>query len=100
MSSFSIWEVLFLCCFAISWPLSIIKALRTKVVMGKSPIFMILIILGYIFGIIHKSLYSNDIVIWMYVFNAVLVTIDLSLYFYYIGRNKQAMANTDKKSNL
>jgi hypothetical protein len=63
--------------------------LRTKVVIGKSPLFMSLIILGYIFGIIHKSLYSNDIVIWLYVFNAVLVSFDLALYFMYIGKNKR-----------
>ena len=91
MSGFSIWEVLFLLCFAVSWPVSIIKSLRTKMVMGKSPLFMSLVILGYIFGIIHKSLYSNDIVIWLYVFNATLVSIDLFLYFLFIGRNRREL---------
>ena len=91
MSNFSIWEVLFLLCFAVSWPVSIIKSLRTKMVMGKSPLFMSLVILGYIFGIIHKSLYSNDIVIWLYVFNATLVSIDLFLYFLFIGRNRREL---------
>ena len=42
---------------------------------------MSLIILSYIFGIIHKVLYSHDIVIWLYVFNAVLVATDVALYF-------------------
>lgn len=93
MESFSIWEVLFLLCFAVSWPVSIAKSLRTKVVIGKSPLFMSLIILGYIFGIIHKSQYSNDIVIWLYVFNAALVSIDLSLYCFYIGRNRRELMN-------
>lgn len=89
MTNFSIWEVLFLLCFAISWPVSIAKSLRTKVVIGKSPHFMSLIVLGYIFGIIHKVLYSHDIVIWLYVFNALLVTTDLVLYFVYIGQNRK-----------
>ena len=89
MTNFSIWEVLFLLCFAVSWPVSIAKSLRTKVVIGKSPLFMSLIILGYIFGIIHKALYSRDIVIWLYVFNALLVTTDLVLYFLYIGQNRR-----------
>jgi hypothetical protein len=89
MTNFSIWEVLFLLCFSVSWPVSIAKSLRTKMVIGKSPIFMSLIILGYIFGIIHKSLYSNDIVIWLYVFNAALVSFDLALYFMYIGKNRR-----------
>ena len=43
MANFSIWEVLFLLCFAVSWPVSIAKSLRTKVVIGKSPLFMSLI---------------------------------------------------------
>ncbi|MBO7652056.1 MAG: hypothetical protein J6S84_04990 [Bacteroidales bacterium] len=91
MANFSIWEVLFLLCFSVSWPVSIAKSLRTKMVIGKSPIFMSLIILGYIFGIIHKALYSNDIVIWLYVFNAALVSFDLALYYMYIGKNRREL---------
>lgn len=91
MPSFSIWEILFLLCFAVSWPISIVKSLRTKVVIGKSPLFMSLIILGYIFGIIHKLQHHNDIVTWLYVFNASLVATDLILYFVYIKRNREAM---------
>ena len=91
MTEFSVWEVLFLLCFAISWPVSIANSLRTKVVIGKSPLFMSLIILGYIFGIVHKLLYSRDIVIFMYMFNATLVATDLFLYFLYIGKNRKEM---------
>lgn len=91
MVNFSIWEVLFLVCFAISWPVSIAKSLRTKVVIGKSPLFMSLIILGYIFGIIHKFLYSKDIVVFLYMFNALLVSTDLFLYYLYIGKNRKEM---------
>jgi len=97
MVNFSIWEVLFLCCFAISWPVSIAKSLRTKIVIGKSPLFMSLIILGYIFGIIHKLMYSRDIVIWLYVFNALLVSFDLFLYFLYIGRNRKQLESNKGK---
>lgn len=82
---------MFLLCFAVSWPISIVRSLRTKVVIGKSPIFMSLIILGYIFGIIHKLLYYRDIVIWLYVFNATPVATDLILYFVFIKRNREAM---------
>lgn len=91
MVNFSIWEVLFLVCFAISWPVSIAKSVRTKVVIGKSPLFMSLIILGYIFGIIHKFLYSKDIVVFLYIFNALLVSTDLFLYYLYIGKNRKEM---------
>ena len=97
MADFSIWEVLFLCCFAVSWPVSIAKSLRTKIVIGKSPLFMGLIVLGYIFGIIHKLLYSNDIVIWLYLFNALLVSFDLLLYFIFIGRNREQLKQRENQ---
>lgn len=97
MTDFSIWEVLFLLCFTVSWPISIAKSLRTKVVIGKSPLFMSLIVLGYIFGIIHKVLYNHDIVIWLYIFNGTLVAIDLMLYFLYIGRNRRELGQGKKK---
>ena len=89
MDHFSIWEVLFLICFAVSWPVSIAKSIKTRVVIGKSPLFMSLVILGYVFGIVHKLLYSNDIVVWLYLFNALLVSTDLILYFRYIGENRR-----------
>ena len=60
MTEFSIWEVLFLLCFSVSWPVSIAKSLRTKVVIGKSPMFMSLIVLGYIFGIIHNQVSKSQ----------------------------------------
>ena len=91
MTDFSIWEVLFLLCFAVSWPVSIAKSLKTKVVIGKSPLFMSLVILGYIFGIVHKLLYNRDIVIFLYMFNALLVGTDLFLYFLYIGKNRREL---------
>lgn len=94
----SIWEVLFLLCFAVSWPMSIIKALRTKNVSGKSPVFMVLIILGYVFGIINKLLYSMDFVIYFYVINLLLVAFDLVLYFYYSSRAKSASCLNNRVS--
>lgn len=97
IESFSIWEVLFLLCFAVSWPVSIAKSLRTKVVIGKSPLFMSLVILGYIFGIIHKVLYSRDVVIFLYMFNALLVATDLFLYFLYIGKNRRELQQGNRE---
>lgn len=79
----SIFEVLMLVCFGLSWPISIAKALRTKKVSGKSPLFMSIVIAGYASGIMHKIFYSFDWVIWLYGLNMVLVAIDMSLYFRY-----------------
>lgn len=89
---FSIFEVAMLMSFAISWPFSIIKSLKTKFVLGKSPSFMIIVLVGYIFGIIHKVTYSNDIVIYCYIFNFLLISFDIFLYYYYAPKNKRAIA--------
>jgi len=79
----SVFEALMLICFGLSWPVSIIKAVRTKVVLGKSPLFIGIVILGYACGLTHKLLYSMDWVIWLYAINLVVVSIDLILYFRY-----------------
>ncbi|OVE74318.1 hypothetical protein BVX93_00205, partial [bacterium B13(2017)] len=68
----------------ISWPVSISKALRTKKVVGKSPLFMSIIALGYLSGIIHKIIYSYDWIIFLYGLNMILVLFDLFLYFRYL----------------
>lgn len=79
----SIFEALMLVCFGISWPFAVAKTYKTKNVKGKSSQFLLLVILGYIFGIIHKILYSFDYVIFLYVFNCLMVLFDLILYFRY-----------------
>ena len=85
--NYSIFEILMLVCFAFSWPISIAKTLKTKKVSGKSPVFMVIIIIGYIMGVIHKCLYKHDFVIYLYAFNAVLVSFDLYLYMKYRVEN-------------
>ena len=79
----SVFEALMLVCFGVSWPLSILKALRTKEVRGKSPLFMAVICTGYACGVTHKLLYAMDWVIWLYALNLVLVATDLALYYRY-----------------
>ena len=82
----SVFEAVMLACFGISWPVSIAKALRTKVVSGKSPVFMAIVCLGYVCGVLHKALYSCDWIIALYALNMILVAVDLSLYFWYLPR--------------
>jgi len=78
-----IFEILMLICFSISWPISIAKSIRTKVVTGKSPVFMAVVILGYLCGILHKCFYAYNAVILLYIFNTVLVMVDMFVYFRY-----------------
>ncbi len=80
----SIFEVIMLVCFGISWPISIAKSIRTKVVAGKSPLFMGIVCIGYLSGMIHKVLFSFDWVIILYLVNMILIMIDIMLYFKYL----------------
>jgi len=78
-----------LICFGISWPVNILKALRTRRMEGKSPGFMTLILIGYLCGMGGKFLRAGFDGRWpepvtvLYVVNAVLVAIDLALYARY-----------------
>ena len=76
-----IFEFLMLCCFGFSWPFSIVKSLRSKSAKGKSLVFMLLVELGYIFGMIHKVLNNLDWVIWAYITLFFVVAVDIALYF-------------------
>ena len=85
----SVLEAVMLICFGISWPVSIAKTLRTKVVVGKSPLFMAIVCAGYACGIAHKALYAFDWITALYAVNLVMVAVDLSLYFVYMPRAGQ-----------
>lgn len=84
---FSYYEVLMLICFGISWPIALIKTYTTKSVKGKSLLFLFLVLLGYIFGVIHKIIYNFDYVIWLYILNGLLVLADMMLWFVYKDNN-------------
>ena len=59
----SIFEAGMMVCFGASWSIAAYKTYKAKCVDGKSLRFSSLILLGYVFGIIHKILYSQDLVI-------------------------------------
>lgn len=77
----SIYEIIMLICFGAAWPFSIYKSLKSKSTKGKSSLFMIVLIIGYIFGILNKLLVKYDYVIYLYIINAVMVGIDLILFY-------------------
>ena len=76
-----LFEFLMLCCFGFSWPFSIAKSLKSKSAKGKSLGFMLLIEMGYVFGMIHKVFFAYNWVIWAYVALFLLVGFDIALYF-------------------
>lgn len=85
--NFSYYEILMLICFGVSWPVALLKTYSTKSVKGKSFLFLFLILLGYVFGIIHKFVYNLDYVIWLYIINGLLVFADMALWFKYKDNN-------------
>jgi hypothetical protein len=86
----SVFEAVMLICFGISWPFSIAKSVRTKVVAGKSPAFMAILCVGYASGIMHKVLFSFDWITALYALNLVMVATDLRLYYRYLPREWRA----------
>lgn len=77
-----IFEALMVIAFGIFWPISIIKSIKSKSTKGKSPIFLAIIVLGYIFGIISKIVgHKITYVFVFYCINLVMVSCDLVIYF-------------------
>ncbi len=81
----SIFEIIMLLCFGFAWPTSIYRSYKARSNRGKSIEFLIIILIGYMSGILHKFFYAYDFVIFLYAINLVMVAIDLFLYF----RNKR-----------
>ena len=84
-----LFEAIMLLCFGISWPISIYKSISTQKVSGKSPLFMVIVMVGYAAGIIDKYLHSNNWIIWMYIINLFMVGIDLILYYKFLPNEKK-----------
>lgn len=77
----SVFELIMLVCFGISWPFSVYKSWKSKSIQGKSLVFLMAIWIGYVSGILHKVFFAPDLVILAYIFNLTMVTLDLILYF-------------------
>ena len=82
MNIAEILEILMVVCFGFSWPMNVIKSYKSRTTKGKSLWFLLLIITGYVFGIIGKLIGGNFkwYVLFFYVLNLVMVSTDLALY--------------------
>ena len=82
-------EILMIVSFGASWPLNVIKSYKARTTKGKSIAFLLLIFFGYIAGITSKlvnteymaNIASKWYVLFFYVLNLSMVTLDLCLYF-------------------
>ena len=70
-----LFEIIMIVCFGFSWPMNVIKSYRARTTKGKSLPFLLLIITGYVFGIIGKLIGGNFkwYVLFFYVLNLVMV---------------------------
>ena len=69
-----------LVCFGISWPFNIAKSIRSRTAKGKSVAFELLIIAGYLCGLVGKFILGNlSYVVFFYVADILMVAADLVL---------------------
>ncbi len=85
-------ECVMLICFGISWPISVYKSITSKSTKGKSVIFLIAILVGYVAGILSKILSNNfSYVLVLYFINFFIVFTDFIIYF--VNRNREKKLN-------
>ena len=78
----SVLETIMLICFGLSWPITLRQAYLARTAKGTSLFFILLIITGYIAGILAK-LVSGQInyVLIAYFINLIMVSCNLIVYF-------------------
>lgn len=76
----SVFEALMMVSFGFAWPANIYKSYVSRSALGKSGLFIIIILVGYLCGITHKYLYSRDLVMVLYLINFVMISIDGVLF--------------------
>ena len=90
-----VFEVLMLVCFGLSWPFNIAKSWKSRTARGKSLLFEVCIIIGYLCGLAGKFIGGNiTYVVAVYILDIVMVSIDLVLSI----RNKFLDKRADRKA--
>ena len=93
----SILETVMLICFGFSWPMSVVRNYRAKTAKSMSLPFNVMILVGYVSGIVAKIItHSEGIVLAVYFFNLIMVSANLILYF--INRRADRIADALKGS--
>ncbi len=79
-------ESIMLICFGFSWPMNVIKGYKARTAKSMSLPFIVLIISGYIAGIMAKLVSQQiNFVLIVYLLNLAIVSLNLAIYF----RNKK-----------
>lgn len=90
-------EGMTMACFGLSWPFAIYRTWKAKRVEGKSLVFLVVVFVGYLFGVASKFVKTSggaplEKVTILYAINALLVGTDMCLYLRYRSRNAAAAA--------
>lgn len=87
-------ETVMLICFGCSWPINLIKNYRCHSAKGMSLPFILLLIIGYIAGIIAKLsigvTLQNSYVFAIYLINLIMVIANLFVYFRNLALDRKA----------
>ena len=80
LSMGGLFETGMLLCFGASWPFNIVKSYRSRTAGGKSVVFQLLVIAGYLLGIAGKIVTQNvNYVLAVYILDLAMVSVDLVL---------------------
>ena len=93
-------EIIMIVCFGMSWPMNVMKSYKARTAKGKSVMFLLFILVGYIAGIASKfvneaymaNFADKWYVLFFYFLNFFMVFTDLCIYL----RNR----NLDKKKQV
>ena len=93
MLPYEIMEVGMLICFSIGWYWSIGRMLRIRAAVGKSPVFVLFVCTGYIFGIgakvaIWRETGELSPLVWLYCWNLAVTSLDLALVLHFSQKTR------------
>ncbi len=85
-------EAAMIICFGLSWPISVSKSWKSRTTKGKSLLFEVFILIGYLCGIAGKVITHNiSYVLVFYIINTIMVIIDITLYYRNSRLDKKAL---------
>ena len=96
-----LFEVLMLVCFGISWPFNISKSWKSRTAKGKSLVFELCIVVGYLCGIVGKFVSGNvTYVVAVYVLDVTMVCIDIILTLRNMALDRMAEKKAAKEKEM
>ena len=77
-----LFETIMIICFGLSWPMSIVRSVKSRSTKGKSLMFMCFIVFGYVCGLISKLItHTYNLAFWFMIPNIIMVSTDICLFF-------------------